>query len=49
MTNKAFYTFCRDQRKTEEDPHKKWAFSELLSEVDLDVITKELQRCRLPF
>ncbi|HEX3643204.1 MAG TPA: hypothetical protein VHV10_18100 [Ktedonobacteraceae bacterium] len=29
MTNKAFYAFCRDQRKTEADPHKKEALSDI--------------------
>jgi len=29
MTNKDFYAFCRDQRKTEPDPHKKAVLQEV--------------------
>jgi len=28
MTNRDFYVFCRDKRKTEEDPHKKVVLQE---------------------
>jgi hypothetical protein len=41
MTNKDFYAFCRDQRKTAVDPHKKEALSDIYKFMWECAITKQ--------